>query len=608
MAVRTVTDWRLLDCTHTEIVSSKHLCVSPSTRRIILVDGLTDPGVWPDSGLLTYVPGALAVDTTSKGWVIGSDGYVRAFTPSTLAVLTSTNVRAETSDWLAVNTTDHVVIAPGPKGGIVTLNSSGVVLDEAHGVLGAIVTAAYVQASRYLYCFDGRGNGAVVSVTSAGLISVVNKFTAKNCDDVLRARVNGSILAVACPHQIVKFSIAATDLPAYTSTTKYAYELKSVCDDSVFTPVGTAEQSIFGSLVWSPLMEARYTSDGYILLHRNGSVTLTDLTPAYVAPPPPGPALVVALYGNNGLMGTSPDGVNWTNEGAIAAPFGSYYVVRTDPDLWLIGGISAGVSAVYKASDGVTWVLVNTGIASDCVVFGAMLKFQDKYVVAGYSSAGSESTDGFYRYSTDLITWHPSTPGNAAFGNNTAIRLDDAATDGTTLVICGQTASNQSWLACSTDGINFGACTMPASADGVKRGIAYGGGRWVCGGNASSLKLWVSADGITWVEGIDYYALGFNTTVTCIRYSEDLGQFVMVDGNGHIATSTNGTSWTLRTSPFDAAHRMVWCTQLGLWVMVGGLAGNDGRIATSPDGVTWTLQTATWNGGLSAGIYGVAAL
>ncbi|WP_271165806.1 WD40/YVTN/BNR-like repeat-containing protein [Brevundimonas intermedia] len=64
---------------------------------------------------------------------------------------------------------------------------------------------------------------------------------------------------------------------------------------------------------------------------------------------------------------------------------------------------------------------------------------------------------------------------------------------------------------------------------------------------------------------------------------------VAVGSGGLISSSTDGETWTPRTSGVASAlNSVAWVAALNLFVAVGAA----GTIVTSPDGVTWTVQTS----------------
>ena len=81
-------------------------------------------------------------------------------------------------------------------------------------------------------------------------------------------------------------------------------------------------------------------------------------------------------------------------------------------------------------------------------------------------------------------------------------------------------------------------------------------------------------------------------------------QFCAVGGDGKVATSPDGITWTNRTGLSstawgigDAVESIVWTgTQFCV-------VGNSGKVATSPDGITWTYQS-----GLSSTAWGTSSV
>ena len=75
----------------------------------------------------------------------------------------------------------------------------------------------------------------------------------------------------------------------------------------------------------------------------------------------------------------------------------------------------------------------------------------------------------------------------------------------------------------------------------------------------------------------------------------------VVTGVGVILTSTDGATWTSRTSSMtNLIHDAAYSPDLDLWVVVGQFSG----IETSPDGITWTSRTSPFSFG--TGIFTVS--
>ena len=65
------------------------------------------------------------------------------------------------------------------------------------------------------------------------------------------------------------------------------------------------------------------------------------------------------------------------------------------------------------------------------------------------------------------------------------------------------------------------------------------------------------------------------------------GLFVAVGNSGTLLTSSDGTSWTSRTS---GSSENLWNSYYGNSTFV--TVGNKGTILTSSDGITWTSRTS----------------
>ncbi|MDR7870301.1 MAG: hypothetical protein RIN55_05545 [Tissierellaceae bacterium] len=110
--------------------------------------------------------------------------------------------------------------------------------------------------------------------------------------------------------------------------------------------------------------------------------------------------------------------------------------------------------------------------------------------------------------------------------------------------------------------------------------IYYANGLWVAVGNDG--KLNTSTNGTTWTTRTS----GFGTDhIMSIYYAN--GLWVAVGRGGKISTSTNGTTWVLRR---ESASEVFWDVAYGngMWVAVG----MTGVLYSSPDGITWTKRTS----------------
>jgi len=132
------------------------------------------------------------------------------------------------------------------------------------------------------------------------------------------------------------------------------------------------------------------------------------------------------------------------------------------------------------------------------------------------------------------------------------------------------------------------------------RGVTYGDGLYVAGGNDGTLTT--STDGITWTTRTS----GFGTTdINGVTYGD--GLYVAVGKDGKLTTSTDGTTWTTRTSGFGSnSNSSIFGVGYGdgLYVAVGKVYDGSftGTLTTSTDGITWTTRTSGFG---TTTIYGV---
>ena len=140
--------------------------------------------------------------------------------------------------------------------------------------------------------------------------------------------------------------------------------------------------------------------------------------------------------------------------------------------------------------------------------------------------------------------------------------------------------------------------TYPLGND-VPRALYYDGTYWFCGGGGGStgheLQYTTDIDG-SWTD----WSPSGGSTVNGIAWNTDKNIYVCVMNSGYMyrATSVGGT-WSNVTSSFGSSHiiRIAYGGS-GIFVAVG----YSGKIATSTDGSTWTQRTS----GVSTSLRGVA--
>jgi hypothetical protein len=107
--------------------------------------------------------------------------------------------------------------------------------------------------------------------------------------------------------------------------------------------------------------------------------------------------------------------------------------------------------------------------------------------------------------------------------------------------------------------------------------VNHAGGIWVATSNLG--KIGTSTNGTSWTQRTSPFS-GF-----IYRPGYGAGLWVVGNSTGEIATSTDGIDWALEDSdPFTGSTELVrwplWAADQ--WVIVGGLGGTIGRIVTAP--------------------------
>ena len=187
-------------------------------------------------------------------------------------------------------------------------------------------------------------------------------------------------------------------------------------------------------------------------------------------------------------------------------------------------------------------------------------------------------------------------------------------------VAVGSGTLNETEVLLSPDGsrwnrVSLGQATRPLSFSrdgaGVLYSIAWNGSRFAAAGE----RILTSPEGKSWVVSASFSTCAFT------RVTTNGSMFIAVGGyygNGCIATSPDGRTWTDRTSGIESnaavLSGVIW--NGSTFVAVGNI--NRGRFGitnvflTSPDGVSWTSQPGTrdflfdvvWNGSRFAAVGG----
>lgn len=175
-----------------------------------------------------------------------------------------------------------------------------------------------------------------------------------------------------------------------------------------------------------------------------------------------------------------------------------------------------------------------------------------------------------------------------AFAANTALPESpfNLAADGKGRITVAGNAGGPCRLRTSTDGISWSACDIGGDI-GSFSDIAYSAelGQWIS--MSSSLTIFRSSNGTAFTGT----AVG-SAWLRGAAWSPQLGLWCVVGNIGQIYTSTDGQSWTARTSgTSDHLRKVAWNPVLGMFLAVGATSSSGGRLARSTDGISWTLAT-----------------
>lgn len=278
-------------------------------------------------------------------------------------------------------------------------------------------------------------------------------------------------------------------------------------------------------------------------------------------------------------IATSADGVTWTSRQISPNALGLNAVAFAEGRFVAVGsGAITGVgnAVIATSSDGITWS-VNENVAStmNAQLFSVAHGNGIWVVTGGSQNRILTSTNG-----TDWTARNvASSTGTVAFGGGRFVAL-----------------TNNNRAITSTNGIDWTAATINATNGSFYTGLAYGGGRFVVvGSNGTSFDgaSLTSTDGQTWTAGT---AMPDSSSgVTWVAYAN--GAFA-AGGNGGLFSSTDGATWTKRTSAMPPA-RLASPNSLGTENISGVASANNllftfgiyGSITTSSDGIAWARRS-----------------
>lgn len=252
---------------------------------------------------------------------------------------------------------------------------------------------------------------------------------------------------------------------------------------------------------------------------------------------------------NTSYVMTSPDLSSWTARTITGSTAGSAYGVVWNGSKFVVSTNGPGV---VSSSDGTTWAIASNNLTQ----LGRMVAMPSGAVIAAcYNDKG------------------------AAISYNSGVTWGTSITEVDTVV--GQFRSNNTKL------INA---------------ITYSGGRyWVSASNVSGQmyystdkKVWFTTQLPTGTAGTSYQALYVNATPAPYWVSPGT-----TGSAGRVLTSVNGDTWVTRTVPTQGTSWNEAATNGAITVMVN----SGGQIASTTDGVTFTNRTSGTTAALRSVVY-----
>jgi hypothetical protein len=289
-----------------------------------------------------------------------------------------------------------------------------------------------------------------------------------------------------------------------------------------------------------------------------------------------GPGLFVAgpASGSNTYY-TSSDGFTWTSR-TFPAQLGN----GQSPPVqnWRGKFRVIGASKEFHSTDGITWE------AAASPAFGYSAALNNSGSIRGAHKLGSEIYQfgingsslpfwiSYAGYSTQLSTsTGDSGAGDITYFNNRWL-------------IAQQTNSGQTVWTSTNDGQTWTRNNITSATANSGQYVSIASNATVVvalwSGFQSDYGIWSSPDGATWTKRVTISSGGAR-----VQFVNEL--FLFGGDSGDLRTSTNGTTWTSRTSNLTGRiSGFAWNGSVYVAVT------ENGQIASSPDGTTWTQRAS----------------
>ena len=299
--------------------------------------------------------------------------------------------------------------------------------------------------------------------------------------------------------------------------------------------------------------------------------------------PPPGKFIIVAggvapntlVYSQDRVFwNISPNGASYLTTSCLAVAYNGF--------TWVAGGI--GTRNVVYSSNGQNWLDISGASNILTVQCSAIATNGDLWIAGGI---GADNYCGIC-FSYDLITWY-NTSANI---RNIFVqgRVACIAYNGSIWLAGGAYVTGTMFfpLALSTDGIYWTGLSVTTALLNECYSLCWNGSLWFAGGNyGGSARILYSIDGNKW--DIATFNVAITSSVRAIAWNGTVlvaGGYDAAGLANTLAYSYNGIDWLPAMSPIFPSL----CDGI-MWDGITWQAVGQGGIATSSDGLTWTINT-----------------
>lgn len=295
--------------------------------------------------------------------------------------------------------------------------------------------------------------------------------------------------------------------------------------------------------------------------------------------------------GDSGTILTSPNAISWTKQ--ASGTLNDLYGVTSNPSQFVIVGASG---TILTSSDGAIWTPRNSqgGSALRGVVWsGTQFLIAGDGLQTSFDGITWVRQGGAWGNTMNSVVWSGNRFMAAGTFGTTQTSADGIAWTGTPFLsswdLTGVTWFKDQFIVVGLNGAIFTSAIVPAEANSLYA-IASSETQAVTVGALGTILT--SSDGISWTTRSS------NITTHLYGVASGGSQFIAVGDLGTILTSSDLVTWTKQTS--GTSTRLRGITWTGSEYIA---VGDSGAILTSPNSTSWTPQIS----GTINDLYGVTS-